>query len=377
MICILVSFMLLISCTNENKKSPYTEKIKELNVGLAIDNYDIIRVDLIDSIKIIELESSSDDSYVNINSLVLGDDYIYILDFGTSKTIAIFNYEGTYIKKIKHGQGPGELYNPISLTFDSEKQQLLVIQNSSILSYTPNGNYINTYDLPFHPMQIESFKDGYLYYLFPLFNGSNSPAYQCELAFTDKDFNFQKAFIKSNITKQVFCPAKYINRKDNNTLAIGIPLVDTLFSFSNGDVIPEAILSYSKYKFNCNLDEDFNWDNFKNDIKCEPYNVFSDGINLESSKYTYFSLSSYNKANNGFLWNRQTDSIYCYQYDNDEIPSITAPFTIYKDFFVCISQPYFESKEIIKSHFLSKEQIEYFNNRNEEENPALVFIKFK
>jgi hypothetical protein len=129
----------LISCTN----SVYGQKGNS-EFRVSFDNckksVDLKLSDLIDSYRLIRLETTPESLIGNNPRLIIGDEYIIVIDWGNG--IYKFSADGKFIRKIiKFGRGPQEL-SLSSRYYLYEKANLLFIED-----YSRNKDIFQKYDI--------------------------------------------------------------------------------------------------------------------------------------------------------------------------------------------------------------------------------------
>jgi hypothetical protein len=123
--------------------------------------------DIVDTIKIVALETSRESILSFIGGLRIYGDRIVIHD--GNEGIAIFDINGKYIRHIHRGQGPEEIN--YSLDFDADNQYLYILQQEKISKFTLDGEFVDNYPLQEKYMTcIYNFKkidDGFLLSKYP------------------------------------------------------------------------------------------------------------------------------------------------------------------------------------------------------------------
>jgi hypothetical protein len=95
--------------------------------------------------KTIILQTGKEFLIGNIESLLVFDGLIYILDSFIAKGVFVFNMDGKFIGKIGSlGKGPGEYTNISDFTIDTVNQELYLLANQRIHKYTADGTFIKT-----------------------------------------------------------------------------------------------------------------------------------------------------------------------------------------------------------------------------------------
>lgn len=94
-------------------------------------------------ISIVKLETSDSVLLGNIGTIEKSGNKLYI---SNSNGIHIFNSEGTFVKKIEKGAGPGEIQQVIAMNVNEEFRELTVVDAGGWLKlYDLDGNYLKQY----------------------------------------------------------------------------------------------------------------------------------------------------------------------------------------------------------------------------------------
>lgn len=95
---LIIIIAIIISCNNQQN---YSERnvicdVEEINISSALENNDLIISDIVDSVKIIVLETTEKSILSSINQVIIGDNFIYIRDNYESGGVAIFKKDGSW-----------------------------------------------------------------------------------------------------------------------------------------------------------------------------------------------------------------------------------------------------------------------------------------
>ena len=119
----------------------------EYDLTEALENEMVTIDDMIDSIKIIPLESSCESLLSFIYNVHVSPQNIYIRDLHTG--INIFDHEGKFIKKIENGSGPKEIATPGAISYD-EKNKLLYVYDAGgdkLMKFNSDGEFLSYHQL--------------------------------------------------------------------------------------------------------------------------------------------------------------------------------------------------------------------------------------
>lgn len=114
------------------------------NTIVAIQNVaeNIVLENLISFVRLEKSDQSIVDKIMNIE---ITDKYIYILD---KNTLFFFDTEGTFIKKLIRGKGPGEILKPINFSFNNIRKEIYVLDGGNLMHiYDEYGVFIDTHVL--------------------------------------------------------------------------------------------------------------------------------------------------------------------------------------------------------------------------------------
>ena len=124
-----------------------------------IDNFGIF----VDTAYVVALQTTENkESIVGmIYEAIVTDKYIYIRDNYKTGSVIIFNSDGTFVKRIATGRGPGEVNEVSKIVFNHYNNTLLVYNLNRINQYSADGSFIIAYDSPIIS-DIVPLNDGYL-----------------------------------------------------------------------------------------------------------------------------------------------------------------------------------------------------------------------
>lgn len=173
----IISCLLLISCNRQVPKeiSVYEEAAIEDSsvVRIAIENLDRNKVlkcsEVFDSIRFVRLETTDSSLIGRIKKIVATNDYFFILDASTAKTVFVFDKTGKFLNRIgTNGNGPEEYNVPDDIVYDRYNDELLVWCNNhkAIMRFKPDGTFVENIKVDWWADVISIVsKDIYLLYL--------------------------------------------------------------------------------------------------------------------------------------------------------------------------------------------------------------------
>ena len=122
------------------------DSVVVIDIESAIDNAKYYEYeDMVDSIKIILLETNESSMLSNIIEVVVGDEFIYTIDQYQGGRVSIFDLNGKFIRSIPKGQAPEETVSASSICYNKEYKHLYVydIVTSKIIKFTSDGRYLS------------------------------------------------------------------------------------------------------------------------------------------------------------------------------------------------------------------------------------------
>lgn len=200
-----IYLILLFSCTRTQEKEQNSENKIVFNIAdareLGINESKFLKKENI------ELTSSDSTLIPAYSSLILENENFIIF---SNRTFQIFRFaeNGNFMNFIgKRGSGPGEFIEMRDVRYNNDKNYIEVLDNNAILRYSPEGNFIKKYKIPYPAFSFSSENDRYWFYL-----GNNVSFSDYKLIETDTNF----------IEKNHYLPAK---KK-------GLPIIENNFNKS-------------------------------------------------------------------------------------------------------------------------------------------------
>jgi hypothetical protein len=130
-------FFILVGCNQSHE-------VPELNLDL--DNFESKDVG-VEIEKIIQLEKTEESIIGDIFKLIFYKDRYYVLDAFYSKSLLVFDSNGYYINKTKHGRGPGEVVGPWTFSIDSARECIMLWDQATrrMSEFDLNLEFISSY----------------------------------------------------------------------------------------------------------------------------------------------------------------------------------------------------------------------------------------
>lgn len=367
------------------------DKTEEIYVTDAINNPTKYYEDIIESVKLIKLETN-ENALVQIPcNIATSANYMYIYYEGRDE-VFIFDKQGKYVNKISNGQGPNEIAVCESIYYEEKSQTLFVYDymQQKVLKCKPNGEHIsNIYvgNIGMRDFIVDGDKVIYVKSGVPWGDGIY------KVCITDTSFkNIDTIYLgKTDFRRSV---NKYLNSTDNEII-ISKPCNKNVYGFKDGKV-------FRKYVIN---------NGFKNpkvssvkkgtkpqelmDERKEMFegvdNVF-DGDFLESKECQYMKFSLCQGGYLNVFRNKKTSEVISpkikrksfanyihpeivYDYENNVFAGI-----LYTELF------YYDKNNDQLDHWwdgsnmnglLSDEDVEMLKNASPDDNPIIVLFKLK
>ena len=139
-----VTFMVVIflqSCTNEVLVSgaypiPMPQELKDVGNNITAD------------FEILQLQTGEKDTLLaDIKKVVSLYDRLYLLS-QSNGSVYIFGNDGSFVKKLSQGRGPGEFLSAYDILIDRTNENLEVLSGANVFRYDRDGNFINKIELP-------------------------------------------------------------------------------------------------------------------------------------------------------------------------------------------------------------------------------------
>ena len=393
-------FALIAACTNAPERSRYSEEqINSLALDstlvLTPDNRSVEIVDansflkpqefnleeLIKEIKVVPLETTDESLLDAIYKIIVTDSNIYIHDRLKGGGVAIFDQNGRFIKRLSHGQGPGEIYRLYDVSYDSEKRELVLYQHPFLLFYTSNGKFIEQKRLPFGFYNFHVIPDGYIFKtLDKQGNGHLGKFKDHTLFVTDKNFKLKSVALPFYFNNINYGGYNYLYH--NYTFNITQRFVDTIYQYTSttNQLDSKFVLDFEKKRLPDKFLEG-SMPEFRDAIKNNNYYYFL-GEYLETEHQdAFFLMNDYIGFNTIIYRDKKskrliggTHAIYDSQ---KQIPSIGFPISSFRNYFISLHYPSSSDSLLFNSMFLSEKDKKIIANMKEDDNPLLIFFELK
>nr|WP_319398809.1 6-bladed beta-propeller [uncultured Carboxylicivirga sp.] len=400
-VVVIISFILFLGCTNlPSKKTRYSQpQIDSLHIdSVAVLNTEIdsiIKINLnpflkkqsfsfgqnIKEIKLIPLETSKECLLDEIRKIIITDSCIYVHDDFKGGGVVIFDINGRFIRRIPHGNGPGELNRMYDMDFDEEKQELVIYEHSFFVFYNSTGHYKRQQRLAFDFHNFIVTRNGYM---FKINNeqDNNHLGKFCDfrMVLTNKDLRLISIGLPSKKTDVNLENKSYLY-KNNDSIYITQKFIDTIYTYDSdfNQLKARYLLDYSNKKMPF-ANTVGKWKNFNENAKENDYYFFL-GRYIDVKNHQVFFLHNWHvgattviyrdKESGNLIGGTQAN------YDINEIPPIAFPISFDRDYFISWYLPSNNDLFATKSTIISKSDKEKIKDLTVEDNPVVVLFKLK
>ena len=129
--------------------TPETSQTKHLNLNPFLgEEKEFDFGSILKTVRLVPLETTNKSLLDHIQKIITTDEYIYIMDRYKEGSIIIFTKDGKFVKRLSHGQGPGDLQRLYDIDYDFQNNELVAYQHSFFLFFDKQGNYLRQEKLP-------------------------------------------------------------------------------------------------------------------------------------------------------------------------------------------------------------------------------------
>jgi hypothetical protein len=179
----------------------------------------------------------------SINKIISGDGYFIIKN---GERVLKFKDNGSFIASIgKIGRGPNELNHIEDLDIDKENQNIYMVSGwqKKFCQYSPNGEFIKTFNVPFYVREFKFYEDKVLCYC-----GNNSGVNENSYILIDKQGNIINRFPNKYQFKSQKGIAVYTHENFfygfNSKLFKKEIYSDTIYVFENNEFKPHMVITF-------------------------------------------------------------------------------------------------------------------------------------
>ncbi len=367
----------LVSCHAERQTlQGHAENRIELKNSIMADDSPLYN--LVDSVILIQLETSSESVVYTFLKMDIGREYIYIIDNYEGGSVAIFRKDGKFIKRLEHGNGPGELILPLSLRYDEIRDELLVCQPHALKKYTSNGDFIEEYYHDYTISDIIPFKSGNGYMACQ--NENHNSSREFSLLWMDSNFNIKKSLILEQQTKP-YIISQYMTYATGGQILLSRPLDNNIYEITDSTATIKYHLDLGDLELSLPQNvSDYSYDQLEEFYKDGKFVYF--GLFCETTNYEFIKFSEGGITQNVLYRNKRTGEIVSkrsqFSFDNSLIENPSLYYMSHENFFVSAIF-YNECLTDFKANpkVLSSEQLEILQNHKEEDNPIIMMHSIK
>lgn len=357
------------------------QSIKEIDLNSYLGNKDFDFGNAVKSMKIIKLETTDESLIGNIYKILMTPQHIYIQDDFKGGGLIIFTANGNFVRRIRQGGGPGELYKLYDMAYDQEANRLIAYQHPFLLHYSSDGEYIEQQKLPFGFYNLTTIPNGYVFKTLDecgnehLGNNKNNT-----LLVTDKQFKLKFAGLPSshiNVNYGGYC---YLY-KNENEIQITNKLTDTIYcyDYNKNQLKATYILDYKDKKIPSALLTKQGAD-FRKALAQNDYYYFIGEYLENQSHQAIFLRNNYRGTQTIVYRDKATGKLIggnrgC--FDIQEIPAVVFPKSTYKNYFISVHHPNSKDSLLENSNILSPESKQILRSLKKDDNPVLVLFQLK
>lgn len=338
--------------------------------------------DYIEDVKLIKLEANDNSFIKYISSVIITDDRIFVFDpSNRSNQIMVFDKDGKWITTSKHGNGPGEIVQAYGMTYDKQKDRLVVIQAYWLTYFDKDLHYIKDYEPKYEYQCIVFNNDEILLKT----RGDEPNEFLNENAgysfiVTDTAFNLKYTALPIyRLMTSLSQPLKVLN----NAVDIIAGECDTVYRYADNKVSPKYVFEYNDKASTESLIKAKDIDEFGDYVKqLDGYSL----VNMHETNdmlFAEFWNGHRDKTLYGLYNKKSKNSVSCI-LDNDYLrknfhvfTNFILPYT-YNDYFISPTWSDFlqqQKKELMP--FLSEEDKAILRDMTEDDNPMIVLFKYK
>jgi len=346
--------------------------------GMVLTTFDIKDKfgfnELIDTFKIVKLETTSESLFGDVTKLEILNDTIIIFD-SDNQLILTYDLNGKFLGKIGHkGNGPNEFLNIRSIAIDRIKCEVLLLDDRKlkVFHFKSDGRFAFSEDAVVYPHDFALENNQLIYYQ------DKSPT------FFDKKIMYDLLVTKSGKILNKYFPFSQnlsfrypLNRvfyEVNDTVCFIDKWNSKVYSIVNGKIMPRFCIDF----MGNNIPLEYTKDEKQFDLNSKKYSFLFDYV-LENNSYVYFRYLKFGEFGR-VLYNKKDKSYHTFTSDNDKLDlfsSTFAPIYSHNDFFVSVIPP-FLMIEAEKINFLSNSRIKIeTSNMDLSDNLILMLYKFK
>lgn len=334
---IIVFICLQFGCNLENKyKKSLNNNYPELILTAERRNDNDTFFDLIDTFKVIKLETTNESLFGDISKLEILNDTVIIFD-SKNQNVLTFDFDGRFLGNIgKKGKGPNEILNIRNIAIDRKNEKVLILDDikQKVIHYTLDGRYTYADDAVVFPHDF-AIQDNHLIF------------YQAYSSiFFNKNVNYDLLITKNDKIVEKYFPFSQTGSFRYPLNKVFYEVSDTLCFIDKWD---SRIYSIVDKKLIPRFDIDFKGNDVPIEFTVEE-KLFNSSVNKYSYLYghvvennTFIYFRYYQKGDlKRVLYNKNNHNYHTLSTDDDNsnIFSLSfAPTYSYKEYFVSVLSP--------------------------------------
>lgn len=386
----LLFIILIISFWGCNTQPHFTVSNVEntaeiIDVTTALENESLKIDDIIDSMSLIILETNDESLLSSIDQIVIGDEYIYVLDAYQLGSVAIFTKDGKFLKRISQGNGPGEINRAMSIAYDKYARQLLVQDIRALNVYSEQGEFVKDVNFNYLYGELIALKNNYLFFQYDFQNlETNFPSF----FLTDKSFKVTDLFY-INYKRYVMGHNFMSSTDDCNQIIFHRPLDNSIYLIkSDGSISTKYSFSFSDLEANTDKYDYCRDNSFDRELdNSQGGKYYFSGDFAETDNYIFLRYSKIRYGDVYLYINKKNKEMRCGVnplFTSKLLPNMGMLVGSYNNCFVkYLPLEFFGGinvlPEIIEANkdYLSKEDLDKLKNYKQDDNPLLFFYKLK
>jgi hypothetical protein len=316
-------------------------EIVDLNPFLKEQNFDF--GSLVKEVKLIPLETTNESLVDGIYKIIVTESHIYIYDRFKGGGLIIFDNEGKFVKRITHGQGPGEINRLYDICYDKDNNELVAYQHSFLYHYTTSGQFIRRERLPFGFYNFTAIPDGYVFKALDRQGNDHLGLLKDYTLFiTDKKFKLKSVGMPYPPSDVSYGGYNFLYNS-NNAIKITQKFTDTIYQYINetNQFKARYVMDYSKKKLPKRYLQGTEQE-FENAISQNDYYYYLGEYFETKSHHVFFLINNYIELNTIIYRDKKSGHLAGGTGVNvitNEMLSIGFPIATSDNYFICTHIP--------------------------------------
>ena len=365
------ALLALCACNSKDHNTVKDDGMTVIDVDNPVITDELPLEQLIDTVCVVKLQGE-DLLIKRIISMQKSGDRIFVNDDDSESPIKIFDGNGLLINTIHKGNGPGEVDYLDDLYFDNEKQTLYMSNMQKWSLFDRDGNFKEQIDIPFQYSQMNSIADEYVFFVADYQMNENIKS---KIFVTDKDFNLRHKYFPFEVERSFSVGGMTQIVNVGNAVAV---MRDTIYYYHDSRLAPRYYFKYDN----------------RFDPKTLPQgtSIFFDqlvGYNpvafLENPSTVFYHIHGFDtKISKKIVYDKKSGKYFVrpFVYEDNKAPIIpfylNANYVTPEGYFVTyLTDENCEQYTPDIEPFMSDSDKEILNNFQPDDNPLLVFFKFK